>query len=188
MKRFIFPSALLLLIAACALSLACDNTAKAVPSAASIYDGTYTGVFNYSYGSGSDTTRPYTPATMLVTLTLDSTLRPQTSPGNVILSVTNAIVDDSAFGTGTDGITPVDDPIDGGPSVATFPVDPSNTQKTGLILAAYLPIGDSTVASVVAAYGKEGDLTISSDGKTLSGTVWAAGAYQGIWSSWGNYF
>ncbi len=115
---------------------------------------------------------------MTVTMTLDSSKQVQSMDGEVILDITNVIIDDPAFGTGPEGVTPVSDPSVGA-SVAILPVDPGNPQKKGLIISIYLPNG----ASVFVSYSNPGDVSISPDGQTLSGLLWVASAYKGHWAA-----
>ena len=91
------------------------------------YDGTYSGTFNYEYQDidrfSGKIIKSWTAGSLTATLTL-KTLR--SSGDTVFLDVTNAIVSDPSFKTGTEGVDPVS--AFGGQISVTLPANPAEQQ------------------------------------------------------------
>lgn len=157
------------------------NGNKAVSNAETVnYDGTYTGTFNYEYQDiintyPGDTVGPWTPASFTLTITLKTVGKSYSTDPDpyTYLDVTNAIVSDPAFGTGSGGVNPVGDKYDTGEQSAWLPLNPAKQDAGASYLSLYFP----NMASIVVPWGirhyagGNSDLIymkVSSDGKTIS--------------------
>jgi len=143
-----------------------------------MYDGTYTGTFNYKYGPLGDIS---TPASMTVTITFDSRQASQTvGSEGISLVITNIIISEQSFGTGTKGVTPVRNA-----SSVLLPAAPValNLQKSNLpyVIRVSLP-NDS---NLIFAGNTWHTLLVSTDGKTLSGPDFYA-LTEGIFAGTGS--
>jgi len=132
----------------------------------SIYDGTYTGTFNYEYMDkdrfGDKVITPWTAGSFTLTLTFKTI---EVSDDLVSLDVTNAIVSDPGFETGAGGVNPEGD--FGGQLNARLPVNPA--EQGGVNKYSYM-----TLVFVPEPYQSnrieipDGAIKVSPDGKTLS--------------------
>ncbi|MBI4188700.1 MAG: hypothetical protein HY529_05800 [Chloroflexi bacterium] len=142
----------------------------------SIYDGTYTGTFNYEYqvyrtnekGDGWVAVSGWIPASFSLTVTLTYK---SISSGMVNLDITKITCSDPAFGTGPDGITPVDIPSQ--PRIVKLPLSTPATHEIGGF-EIYFPNG-----ARLRTPETSNDLSVSSGGQTLSGSTWQAITTQG---------
>ncbi len=119
---------------------------------ASVYDGTYSGTFNYEYEKltwdadkelpGGEIVSPWISATLKLELTFQ-TISFSTDPDWVELGVTYVVCDDPVFGTGANGITPDNSSTQN--AYAYFPLPPDNTinPNEGIKLVINFPNGSS---------------------------------------------
>lgn len=141
----------------------------------SVYDGTYTGTFNYEYQDqdrfSQKVVTPWTPGSFTLTLTFKTIPYQQpnsNSDQDVTLEITNASISDPSFGTGASGMAPHSS--FGDKSTISLPIDPSKREAdkyAGFVLV--FPAADyKTSYKSTRLEIKDGTIKVSSDGKTLS--------------------
>jgi hypothetical protein len=170
----------------------------------SIYDGTYSGMFNYEYKerrdldeNWSDEKGVWIPAAFMLTLTFKTT---EVTAEYVSLEITNVICSDQNFGTGLSGVTP----LTGGDTWAYLPANPPTTpmnpSKPYMGITIKFPNFALLQAPTLTRSGdaSPGFFSVSSDGRVLSNSLapaiqdwtWLASTPSGIFlnpSGWGHY-
>ena len=133
----------------------------------SVYDGTYSGTFNYEYrdsyyvaGSDEKQFTEWKEGSFELTVTFKTRYAPNPNDpeAHVSLDITNAFSTDPNFGTEGSGVNPSGSFTD---ESASLPVDPAKQDAK----YAYLVLAFPNNARIEA---KEGAIKVSSDGKTLS--------------------
>jgi hypothetical protein len=172
-----------------------------LPSGGSIYEGTYTGVFNYEYQQilppvdGKEVRGPWVAKSLTVEITLKAVpfMSEQVIDGRkaIVHYVTHVFVNDPVFGTGVSGID-----LAPGPSFAYLPADPpanlASPAPMGHIIVIGFPNGASIKTIIVGKESREGNLFVSWDGKILSSSTdpyfanmnWEAKLPQGRLLGW----
>lgn len=150
-----------------------NNQVSPIEVTTSIYDGTYTGTFNYEYQdynrlSGKAAT-PWISGSFNLSVTF-KTIPYQPNPNgdqNVTLEITSAAISDPSFGTGA-GMVPRSSFSD--KSTISLPIDPAKKEAdkyTGFVLV--FPAADyKTSYKSTRLEIKDGTIKVSVDGKTIS--------------------
>jgi len=150
-----------------------DITTTPAEITTSIYDGTYSGVFNYEYKdqdrfSGKIIT-PWTPGSFTLTVTFKTIpYLPDPRVPTLKVEVTKAIISDPSFGTGSEGVVPQGE--FGGKSTMYLPIDPSKYEAdthTELTMV-FRTAGYDTSYKSTRINIRNGTIKVSPDGQTLS--------------------
>ncbi len=164
------------------------------PPDISIYDGTYSGIFNYKYRENIPVNNEdpnkgeYRSGSLRLTVTFKTKAAENGHP--VYANITRVIVSDPDFDTTDDGLIP------NLGSKATLPPDPTKpdpvlnmdpSQLTTVIFI-YFP-NEGYIKSGVKGVARPGDISVSPDGLTLSGDTWSGRTPRGIFiEEQSNYF
>ena len=145
-----------------------------VTTTGSIYDGTYTGAFNYEYRDwdqlNSKAITPWTSSSFTLTFALKTVGKSYSSNPDpyVYLSATNVISSDPGFGTGSGGVNATAD--FGGEQNAWLPENPAKQDGLDSFFEFVFP-NNARIEIPVGRTLKEGGVItvkVSPDGKTLS--------------------
>jgi hypothetical protein len=180
------------------------TTEKVDVSLHSIYDGTYSGMFNYEYQKRSNLdenwsqeTGVWIPSAFMLTLTFKTA---EVTAEYISLEITNVICSDQNFGTGLSGVTPVTDSDTWVYLPAIIPTAPLNPSKAymgiNIKFLNYALLQAPTLT--LSGDASQGFLSVSSDGRVLSNSLdpaiqdwtWLASTPSGIFltpSGWGYY-
>jgi hypothetical protein len=144
-------------------------------NAPSVYDGTYSGTFNYEYETvtwdadkdlpGNEIISWWIPATIGITLTFETSSL-SISPDWVELKIIHVICDDPVFGTSENGIIP--DDSNGLTAYAYFPIPPNKVlgPSEGIKLVINFPNGGYLHS--IQGVTNRGTFYASPDGTRLS--------------------
>lgn len=163
------------------------------PPDISIYDGTYSGIFNYRYRENiladEDPDKgEYRSGSLRLTVTFKTKVAENGHP--VYANITRVIVSDPDFDTTDDGLIP------NLGSKVTLPPDPTKpdpvlnmdpSQLTTVIFI-FFP-NEGYIKTGVKGVARPGDISVSPDGLTLSGDTWSGRTPRGIFiEEQSNYF
>lgn len=130
------------------------------------YDGTYSGTFYFEYQDvdrfSGKVINAWTSSSFTMLLTL-KTLK--VSDDVVFLDVTNAVLSDSSFGTGSSGVDPVSN--FGSQISVTLPTNPAEQQiNSSAGVSIYFNLGDDFETKMLEI--KPGAIKVSSDGMVIT--------------------
>jgi hypothetical protein len=153
-----------------------------VSGCTSIYDGTYTGMFNFAYDTAYDMNGNPTASTS-GSISLSLTMHCVVSlPQGIFMTVTNVASSEPTFGCPAPGCVLPETGSNGGVSLpATAPTGPSNVSPAGTGVSLTFPNG-----AQISTSGSAGDLSVSASGMTLSngpastGPTWFANDPTGM--------
>ncbi len=169
------------------------------PGLTSVYDGTYTGTFNYRYrtnesqGGGVIKAGEWQTARLTLQITFQTKKYWPNNPEEVLLGITQIAGDDPGF-----GVTSAAAPLS--PSQAILPAHPPfsgpDAKLSGLSLYIEFPNGARLWAegAITGDSGTSGAMSVAADGSTVASTTekalrwvtWSAwNVPSGILSNWG---
>ena len=155
----------------------------------SVYDGTYTGHFNYrwrvneSEGGGIIKPGSWTAVSMTLQITFKTEKLWPNNAGEILLDITHLVCDDPGFGVVGEGAAALS------PSQAILPANPpfsgTDASLPGLSIYIEFPNGARFMAEgvIVGDSGTLGAMTVSADGQTISSTTEPSIQYA-TWSAW----
>jgi hypothetical protein len=145
-----------------------DKVNSNTPAGAVVYDGIYTGKFNYEYQDWDQlngrAVSDWVPSSFELTMTL-KTVRKSNNPPYVFLDASNVVSSDPGFGTGS-GVD-VTAYFDGQESVS-LPADPSKQDALDSSLILTFPNRAMIEVREGTGFGGKSTMIVSPDGKTLS--------------------